>query len=1121
MENDNETETAGKTINPYEDTPSKRERRRLEKEIVDEISNFEKDIVTSISELYQEKDHLKRVSHKFILYFVIFVATSLSLYSTNSLFSITSEFVPSSIANVLDPVVLLVGEVVGVYAIYYAYQRNFISKSPRNQRLEFYSEEVRNVKKRTTTRFDGVLAKIRNYVPGIDKIYNEEEKDRLIKEFSTTLFNSLKRYKFEIPRDIGEYLVEFNDPFNLEQNWLDKASEDIAEQIGTKPTLVRLCYYDYKFDYKNLRNTWNSIIEDEELFAVLLKHLVLTGLLESERSVVDTNEIKSLQQAIKNDQITDITLESFRKYYEEVFKGLRKLKSDLLKLIEEYKFPNSQSIIEKVTNFMPKSIIKESWKAEALGSFGSILKLSPPILKLLLSDYNDLLGDRESWYIIRRELNIIKSLISLLIRNALLEIPEKFRKDKRQVQRLIDLLAPELQNGNSFSLIEIGETVTSLLTELSNNKRLSVSSLKSRGIQMDNFDFDEYDSWIPPSFRIEEISIYLESQLGIKQMYSLLFYYSYLNDTKNSNLVLSEIIEKNLLEDLSLFFIERRVVPMLKEVDKSLQVESLSFILDRKREFVQDELVKIHYWLNEVYQDYVQMLQFISTEFDRHLSADNFSTLSDLFIDDIDKTFEELQEKLMHYCLKGNFQDRFMEVGESDIEKSMNALYQVNNKGRVRQWACTRAWESDTATNILYLYTKSFDEYDSGILNKPKRMIQVIEEYDVSSIKDEDKRYRFARELKDGRIPVGLSKLYSEDFASIDENLHKSGMLTELNATLEDIGESSFFRDFLDLELPDRLFMDSLNMQLVSAYMITSKGGYNEKVISQVIDTYLPEALESIREQRGLTGYNKLLLKPTDDSLKTIMGRSVRVGLVPFRMPFEDFAAFFREAYEQAVENFLVVDNQNGEVGKGTYSANLIRIFPSNRFFKQLGRGTISLEEIHEDDPIYAIRTIMSENFSRSQMLEIVATLRNRGEENLAMHKMMVTLLDRSVSLYQIIRKKLQEKGLIYRVRNSKLNDLLNNKTIDIRLQEIYGKSGLSTLSVYIYKTLLERETESYKMFETEFEEIVGDILHEEHLSDTETTKMVAIIILHRLVELGRLLMGLRGDKRDLHTMEA
>ncbi len=87
MENDNETETAGKMINPYEDTPSKRERRRLEKEIVDEISNFEKDIVTSISELYQEKDHLKRVSHKFILYFVIFVATSLSLYSTNSLFS--------------------------------------------------------------------------------------------------------------------------------------------------------------------------------------------------------------------------------------------------------------------------------------------------------------------------------------------------------------------------------------------------------------------------------------------------------------------------------------------------------------------------------------------------------------------------------------------------------------------------------------------------------------------------------------------------------------------------------------------------------------------------------------------------------------------------------------------------------------------------------------------------------------------------------------------------------------------------------------------------------------------------------------------------------------------------
>lgn len=1117
MGNDNESEDTGKTPNLYGDTPGRKEKRRLEKEIVDVVSNFEKDIVTSISELYQEKDHLKRVSHKFVLYFVIFVAISLSLYFTNSIFSITSKFVPSNFLNIFDMGVLLVFEVAGGYTIYYAYQRNFISKSPGNQDLEFYSEEVKDIKERTTTRFDGVVDKIRNYVPGVDKIYKDEEKDRLIQEFSTTLFNSLKRYKFEIPRNIGEYLVEFNDPFNLEQNWLDKASEDIAEQIGTKPILVRLSYYDYKFDSKNLRNTWNSIIEDGGLFAVLLKHLIATGILESERSLVDKNEIKSLQQAIKNDQITDITLESFRKYYGEVFKDLRKLKSDVLKLIEEYHFPNRQSIIERVTNFMPKSIISESWKTEALESFGSILKLSPSILKLLLSEYNDLFGDRESWYIIRRELEVIKGLISLLIKNGLLEIPEKFRKDKRQVQRLIDLLAPELQNASSFSLIDIGEIVTSLLTELSHNKRLFVSSLKGRGIQVDNFDFDEYDSWIPPSFRTEEISIYLEDQLGINEMYSLLFYYSYLNDTKHSNLVLSEIIEQNLLGDLSLFLIERRVVPTLKDVEKSLQVESLSFILDRRREFVQDELIKIHYWLNEVYQDYVQMLQFVSTEFDKPMSVVNFDILSDLFIDDIDKTLEEVQEKLMNYCLKSNIQDHFIEVGESDIEKSMNALYQVNKKGRVRQWACTRAWESDTATNILYLYVKSIDEYESGILNKSKRMIQVIEEYDVSSIKDEDKRYRFARELKDGRIPAGLSKLYSEDFASIHENLHKSGMLTELNETLEDIEKSSFFRDFLDMELPYKLFVDSLNMQLVSAYMITSKGRYNEKVISQVVDTYLPDALQSIKEQRGLTGYDKLLLKPTDDSLRTIMGRSVRVGLVPFRMSFEDFATFFREAYEQAVENFLV-DHPYGEVVEGTYSANLIRIFPSNRFFKQLGRGTISLEEIHGDDPIYAIRAIMSENFSRSQMLEIVATLRNRGEDKLAMHKMMVTLLDRSVSLYQIIRKKLQEKGLFYKVRSSKLNDLLNNKTIDIRLQEVFGKSGLSTLSVYLYKTLSEKTTDSRKTFENEFEELVKDILHEEHLSDTETTRAVSIIILHRLVELGRLLIGIRGEKINLNA---
>ena len=1092
--------------------PTNSEKNRLQREVLDEVSNFKDDFVNSISELYKEKDHMKKVSHKFVFYYAVFIAISVSLYITNSIFSITSQFIHTSYLNILDFIILSVIEVIGGYAIYYAYKRTFVTTSISNSKLEFYSEDVKRIKDSTDTKFGGLVAKIRNYIPGIDGIYKEEEKDRLIQEFSTTLFNSLKRYKFDIPREIGKYLVEFVDPFNLEVNWLDKASEDIADQIGTLPIIVKLSYYDYKADNKNLRNAWNNIIGDRYLFSALMKHLIAKGLLESERSLVDDKEIKSLQQAIKNDRLTDITLESFRKYYQEIFKDLRKLKSDIVKLIEEYRFPNKQSIVENVINFMPRSIIADTWKEETLDSLASILRISINMLKLLLAEFNDLFGDRESWYTIRNDSNSIKSLIELLIRNGLLEIPEKFKKEEDQVQKLINLLTPVLRNVTSFGLIEIGEKVTSSLTELSHNKSLYISSLKGRGIQIDNFSSEEYDSWIPPSVEIKEISAYLENQLEINQLYSQLFYYSYVNDIKNSNLTLTDIIDQNLLEDLSSFLIERKVIPPLRDVAKYLQIESVSFILNKKREFVQEELIKMHYWLNEVYKDYVIMLQFISLEFDRSQTEETFSTVSELFIDDIDKSVEEVQEKLMQYCLVKNLPITPLQVEEYDIEKATNALFQVNTKGRAQQWACKRAWESDSATNILYLYVKSFDEYESGILNKSKRLIQIIEEYDVSSIKDEDKRYRFASELKKGNIPIGLSKVYSEDFESIDENIKESGMLSELDETLNDIEQSSFFRDFLNIELPYQLFVESLNMQLISAYMITSKGKYNEKVISKVIDTYLSGAFESVKKQRGLISHNKLLLRPLDDSLKTVMGRSVRVGLVPFRMQFEDFAVLFQDAYEVAVENFLT-EHSDGNADGGAYSANLIRIFPSNRFFKQLGRGTISLEEIHEDDPIYAIRKIMSENFSRSQMLEIVATLRNRGDDKLAMHKMMVTLLDNNVSLYQIIKRRLLEKDLYDRVRSSKLNDLLNNKTIDDRLQEIFKRNGLSTLSIHIYRTMTELTVDSRKTFEKQFVESLKDILREGHLSDTETTREVSIIILQRLMELGRLLNGIRGEK--------
>ena len=1088
------------------------EKKRLQKEVLDEVSNFKSDFVNSISELYKEKDHMKKVSHKFVFYYAVFITISMSLYITNSIFSLTSKFIHTNYINVLDFSILSVIELIGGYAIYYAYKRTFVFNSISNSKLEFYSEDVKKIRESTVTKFDGLVAKIRDYVPGMDNIYKEEEKDRLIQEFSTTLFNSLKRYKFDIPREIGKYLVDFVDPFNYEVNWLDKASEDIADQIGTLPIIVKLSYYDYKGDNKNLRNAWNDIVEDKNLFSVLMRHLIAKGLLESDRSLVDEKEIKSLQQAIKNDQLTDITLESFRKYYQEIFKDLRKLKSDIVKLVEEYRFPNKQYLIEKVINFMPKSIIVDTWKEETLGSLASILKISSNMLKLLLAEFNDLFGDRESWYSIRNDPNSLSNLIELLIGNDLLEVPEKFKRDSVQFQKLIKILTPSLRKVTSFGLIEIGERVTSSLTELSHKKKLFISSLKGRGIQIENFPFEEYDSWIPPSFETKEISAYLEDQLGIKQLYSQLFYYSYLNDTKNSNLALTDIIEQSLLKDFSSFLIERKVVPPLREVAKNLQVESIFFILSRKQEFVQDELIKIHYWLNEVYKNYIVMLQFISLEFDKSQIGETFSTVSELFLDDIDKSIEEVQEKLMQYCMIKNFPKSPIQIEDYDIEKAANALFQVSTNGRAKQWACNRAWESDPATNLLFLYVKSFDEYESGILNKSKRLIQIIEEYDVSLIKDEDKRYRFASELKEGKIPIGLSKVYSEDFASIDESIKESGLLSELDATLNDLEQSTFFRDFLNIELPQQLFVDSLNMQLISAYMITSKGKNNEKVISQVVDTYLSDALELVRKKRGMKSHNKLLLWPLDDSLRTIMGRSVRVGLVPFRMQFEDFADLFRDAYEIAVENYLA-KNFEGDADYGAYSANLIRIFPSNRFFKQLGRGTISLEEIHEDDPIYAIRNIMSENFSRSQMLEIVATLRNRGEDKLAIHKMMVTLLDNNVSIYQIIKKKLIEKNLFQRVRNSRLNNLLNNKTIDEKLQEIFNRNGLSTLSIYVYKKLTEMTDNSRKTFERDFVEAFKNIIREEQLSDTETTREVSIVILHRLVELGKLLIGIRGEK--------
>ena len=686
------------------------EKTRLEQELISEITKFNDDFVSSLDKFYHEKDYLKEISHKFVIYFAIFVAISVSLYFTNAIFTFSSLLIHSHYSSVIDFAILGLIEGMGGYAIYYAYKRSLISYSPSNTdpELKFYSKEVENARSATNKIFEGILTKIRDYIPGIDTIYNGIEKDRLIRDFATTLFNSLKRYRFNTSLEIATYLVHFNDPFKLEESWIDKASADISQKLGTEPIIVKLCYYDYKMDSTNLRNTWNEIIDNDKVFGTLLRHLIAKGLLESERTNVNSNEIKSLQQAIKNDQLSDISLELFRKYYQDVFKDFRKLKTDLIKLIEEYRFSNHEKIAKQIIDYMPNSVRDEKWKDEVLTYYAGILNISSEILKLLLAEYNNLFGDHESWRIIKHDSLSLTKILRLLIQNGLLDIPEKFTKDEKQIQKLTTLLSLQMGEASSFSLLDIGQRVTFSLTELSRVKKLFISSLKRSRIQIGDLEFESYDYWIPPSIEPKVISEYLENQLMINHLYSSLFYYSYVDDKKNSNLTVSEIIEGNLLNDFSSFLIERNVVPILKDVDKTLQIQSLAFIINKQREFVSDHLIKLHYWLNEVYRDYLKILEFVEVEFEKPLIRSEFSILADLFSEDADKSIELIQEKLLHYCIEQSLPSRPLPVTESDIEKSANALFQVHSEGRARQWACSRAWQSDLAINILYLYAKSF-----------------------------------------------------------------------------------------------------------------------------------------------------------------------------------------------------------------------------------------------------------------------------------------------------------------------------------------------------------------------------------------------------------------------------
>lgn len=1078
-----------------------------------EIENFRDETAKVIDDLYDQTARVKYLIYRFILYSVVFAVVAFIFYGSSAWTLIpisTTLFKDSRLIQLFIFSVLIV---LVAYAIYRAFENALFSIRKGS---EIKSEQVKNkegtaldsAREETNKRFDTLVANIRKFIPILDHIYQNEEKERLLDTFRTTMYNALKRYGFRDLQPIGKYLINFIDPFDLEAKWVDKASIDVAQSLKTNAELIKLAYYDFKPNIEYFRNSWIKVVNDESIFRMLIEQLTSSKILGTKFGSGLLRETEYARKRLLKDHPDGLTLEKLVSYFNKTFGELWALKDTVSRMIIDYHFRNTNTIIEQVSLYSPSENDK-NWRDDALNYISKIANISIPVLSLFLSGYNSIGWIESPWPSIREHKDQLEELTKHLIENKLLSLPEQYYNNTNQLESLIGLVSSIIGKTIEYSLRDERERVLRELTRLADIKQLFIQSLGRVGLALSKSDTKEFLEWIPIEITDREVGSHLAELLGINFLYCLHFYYTFLGESKKSLLILTKISEKKLIPDFADFLVSRNNVKLYNEKNKEEEVSNLSYLIE-KRGAVDQDISYQHYRLNEIYQEYKRIAVFLSEQFELTSNKPNFNEVVDMFIGDNVTEKEQIIQRLMNTLMHQINSEGEFKMSQESIEIAAIALYEVNYKGSERHWACQQAYYDDDARNLLYLYVKSFDDLDRGNIENPQTLGAILKVYDPSQIKDNDQVQRFSNELKKDEIPSRISKLYRDDLRSIDHTLRTSGLEKQLDETLNELQGSNSFMDFMDLKLPYNLFVESLNMQLVSAYMITTKGKRNERIIGEVVDRYLPRALKDVMSQEGLEGHADLLLTPTEKSEKTILGKNVRVGLVPFNMTFERFAELYRKAYEGAVDRYLSVQKEGFE-NSGTYFANLIRIFPSNRFFKPLGRNIVESTEEKSDDPIYAVRTIMAERFKRSQTLEIVAALGNRGDKSIALSQMLVFVLDTYGSIYKFIERDLERNEELHESISATMLNWLRKKGIDNELISSYKKSGISDLCVYVYEELSKKELNSGAInFKNNFHETFINLIHKFKNLNEIVKDNLANVVLNRLFDLGKLLIGIR-----------
>ena len=913
-----------------------------------------------------------------------------------------------------------------------------------------FDEKVSEVWTQTST----LTKAAQRYVPGVKDYYEGQDLVRKEKDFIVTLRNALAEYGLMRNESVETYLPSFGPPTGEAQDWIRKAASDLTKVSGVPPEIIKFVYADYIADDPAKRDNWKAITGNQKTFRSFVEVLLNSGKLPGDYHEENLSTYGGIEEVML--KTIPFNLSSFLDSYYIQYYEYAAEKESLLAAVKTYRVKTSPSKEASIRSLVPPTFGKEQRLNALFAKAESLFEVEGTILRLIFYEREAISAKRANvWSAMMRGESqlpnhtpslpkttsrrgkVMRHFASILKDGSLLDIPTEYSRFET-----VEYIVRALSALPDFTLPAAKSEVRQAFNSLKEEKDSLIRTLAANNIPLGEGERKDFDKLLPIGDSLNTLIASLEQFTKVKGYVILLLYCDFTAQLRKRDDHFLEIKGKpDRLSYLADVLLNQKLVSASSRSENELgeNVSNLTAYMSTIRTFSKTDI-------DSTFSDYGKLFQYTKGVFrfmvEQKVCKDTPGSEFGTVLDQVPHPEADFFDNLVKVAITQITSFSEITLASDWIEPvalaATTAFLVTKDDAFLGDAACRRTSNDTRAVKILYDYSCMADEEQ----HKSQRDRTPFAEIVKQTIGGKNPRTEylpdFQRGLKGGYLYRRISDIPATRLRRIEDQVTKA--VSELDFKKKLDAHLQALATFLRSQLKSGVIMESLRMQLVTAYAITVPT--RADVISGVIENRLPNVCQELTKTEP--DYKDLFIEIEANQPK--IGMYTRLGVVPFKMTFNEFSEKFRRAYRIAVQQY----SDTGSMPKPLeeYVANVIRIFPTDAYFKQLEPPSSAKSKSAEDLLTALIEPIMLTKFGEVKTAEILASLHAVEEDQVAMRAVLAALYDTEGALY-LISKDLYDAVLV----SPTLTELVVNGRFDSDLADSFGKKSLSDLALTIYGT--------------------------------------------------------------------